>query len=396
MAKCTVEDIEVKGKRVLLRVDFNVPLDINTGKISDDSRIRAALPTIRYLVEHGARVVLCSHLGRPKGKVVEGLRMAPIARRLSELTDLPVSEAGDCIGEEAYGKARALEYGGILMLENLRFHPEEEANDPDFAKKLAGMADLYINDAFGTAHRAHASTAGVAEHLPAVAGFLMARELEVMGRLLYDPERPFACLMGGAKVSDKIGLLQSMLTRVDMVLIGGGMAATFLKAQGYEVGRSLVEDDRLSLAGELLRKAEAQQVAIWLPVDAVVAEEIKAGAQTRVVPITGVPSDWQIVDIGPDSVELFRSKLEGCRTVMWNGPMGINEIPEFAQGTRSMVSFLATAEATTVIGGGSSAEVVHSMGLADRMTHVSTGGGASLRFLEGAVLPGVDVLLDKE
>jgi len=396
MAKSTVEDIEVKGKRTLLRVDFNVPLDKDTGAITDDSRIRAALPTITYLMEHGARVILCSHLGRPKGKVVEDLRMAPIASRLSELIGLPVGTTGDCIGEEVDKKARELEDGEILMLENLRFHPEEEANDADFAKKLAELADLYVNDAFGTAHRAHASTVGVARHLPAVAGFLMARELEVMGRLLHEPERPFACLMGGAKVSDKIGLLQSMLTRVDMVLIGGGMAATFLKAQGYEVGRSLVEEDRLSLAGELLRKAEAQQVAIWLPIDAVVAEEIKAGAPTRVVPITGVPSHGQIVDIGPDSVELFQSKLAGCRTVMWNGPMGINEIPEFARGTRSLVSFLAATEATTVIGGGSSAEVVHDMGLTDRMTHVSTGGGASLRFLEGAVLPGVDVLLDKE
>ena len=396
MAKRTVEDIEVSGKRVLLRVDFNVPLDINTGAVGDDSRIRASLPTIKYLVEHGARVILCSHLGRPKGKVVDSLRMAPVAHRLSELMREPVGTLPDCIGDQVEAGVRALKEGDILMLENLRFHQEEEANEPGFAAKLAGLAGVYVNDAFGTAHRAHASTVGVARHLPAVAGFLMARELEVLGRLLHAPERPFACLMGGAKVGDKIGLLRTMLTRVDAVLVGGGMAATFLKAKGLEVGLSLIEDDRLTLAGELLREAEIRQVLLKLPVDAVVAGDIKAGVQTRVVPITKVPSDSRIVDIGPETIDLFRSQLAECRTVMWNGPMGIYEIPEFAQGTRSLVSFLATIEANTVIGGGSSAEVVHDMGLADRMTHVSTGGGASLEFLEGAVLPGVDALLDKE
>ena len=396
MVKRTVEDIEVSGKRVLLRVDFNVPLDINTGAVGDDSRIRASLPTIKYLVEHGARVILCSHLGRPKGKVVDSLRMAPVAHRLSELMREPVGTVPDCIGDQVEAGVRALKEGDILMLENLRFHQEEEANEPGFAAKLAGLAGVYVNDAFGTAHRAHASTVGVARHLPAVAGFLMARELEVLGRLLHAPERPFACLMGGAKVGDKIGLLRTMLTMVDAVLVGGGMAATFLKAKGLEVGLSLIEDDRLTLAGELLREAEIRQVLLKLPVDAVVAGDIKAGVQTRVVPITRVPSDSRIVDIGPKTIDLFRSKLAECRTVMWNGPMGIYEIPEFAQGTRSLVSFLATIEANTVIGGGSSAEVVHDMGLADRMTHVSTGGGASLEFLEGAVLPGVDALLDKE
>jgi phosphoglycerate kinase len=396
VAKRTVEDIEVSGKRVLLRVDFNVPLDINTGAVGDDSRIRASLPTIKYLVEHGARVILCSHLGRPKGKVVDSLRMAPVAHRLSELMREPVGTLPDCIGDQVEAGVRALKEGDILMLENLRFHQEEEANEPGFAAKLAGLAGVYVNDAFGTAHRAHASTQGVARLLPAVAGFLMARELEVLGRLLHAPERPFACLMGGAKVGDKIGLLRTMLTRVDAVLVGGGMAATFLKAKGLEVGLSLIEDDRLTLAGELLREAEIRQVLLKLPVDAVVAGDIKAGVQTRVVPITRVPSDSRIVDIGPKTIDLFRSKLAECRTVMWNGPMGIYEIPEFAQGTRSLVSFLATIEANTVIGGGSSAEVVHDMGLADRMTHVSTGGGASLKFLEGAALPGVDALLDKE
>ena len=396
MAKRTVEDIEVSGKRVLLRVDFNVPLDINTGAVGDDSRIRASLPTIKYLVEHGARVILCSHLGRPKGKVIDNLRLAPVASRLSELMGEPVGTVPDCVGDEVEAGVRVLKEGHMLMLENLRFHQEEEANEPGFAAKLAGLAGVFVNDAFGTAHRAHASTVGVTRRLPAVAGFLLARELEVLGRLLHDPERPFACLMGGAKVGDKIGLLRAMLTKVDAVLVGGGMAATFLRAQGLEVGLSLIEDDRLTLAGELLREAETRQVLLKLPVDAVVAGDVKADVQTRVVPITEIPSDSRVVDIGPETIDLFRSKLAECRTVMWNGPMGIYEIPEFAQGTRSLVSFLATTEANTVIGGGSSAEVVHDMGLADRMTHVSTGGGASLKFLEGAVLPGVNALLDKE
>jgi phosphoglycerate kinase len=395
MLKRTVDDVDVTGKRVLLRVDFNVPLDRNTGAISDDSRIRASLPTIEYLVNHKAKVIVCSHLGRPKGKVVENLRMAPIAQRLSQLMGIPVATAPDCVGQEVESQAGALKGGGILVLENLRFHPGEEANAPDFAQRLAKLADIYVNDAFGTAHRAHASTVGVAKHLPAVAGFLMAKELTVMGELLHNPEQPFACLIGGAKVSDKIGLLQSMLRKVDMLLVGGGMAATFLKAQGHEVGRSPIEEDRLGLAGELLREAEERQVPLLLPIDAVVTEEIKAGAPTRVVPTTDIPSDSYVVDIGPKSIELFRGKLKGCRTVIWNGPMGIYEILQFAQGTRSLASFLATLNATTVIGGGSTAEAVQEMGLTDKMTHVSTGGGASLRFLEGAVLPGVEVLLDK-
>jgi phosphoglycerate kinase len=395
MLKRTVDDVDVTGKRVLLRVDFNVPLDRNTGAISDDSRIRASLPTIEYLVNHKAKVIVCSHLGRPKGKVVENLRMAPIAQRLSQLMGVPVATAPDCVGQEVESQAGALKEGGILVLENLRFHPGEEANAPDFAQRLARLADIYVNDAFGTAHRAHASTVGVAKHLPAVAGFLMAKELTVMGELLHNPEQPFACLIGGAKVSDKIGLLQSMLRKVDMLLVGGGMAATFLKAQGHEVGRSPIEEDRLGLAGELLREAEERQVPLLLPIDAVVTEEIKAGAPTRVVPTTDIPSDSYVVDIGPKSIELFRGKLKGCRTVIWNGPMGIYEILQFAQGTRSLASFLATLNATTVIGGGSTAEAVQEMGLTDKMTHVSTGGGASLRFLEGAVLPGVEVLLDK-
>ena len=396
MLKKTVEDIEVKGRRVLLRADFNVPLNINTGAISDDSRIRASLPTIKYLIDHKAKIILCSHLGRPGGKVVESLRMAPIAQRLSQLIGLPVSTASDCIGRKVESKVKTLKEGDILVLENLRFHPEEEANDANFARKLARLADIYVNDAFGTAHRAHASTVGVAKYLPAVAGFLMKKELEVMEKLLHNPERPSACLIGGAKVSDKIELLQNMLRKVDMLLVGGGMAATFLKTQGYEVGHSLIEDDKLGLAKKLLQEAKEWGVPFLLPIDAVVVEEIRAGAPTRVVPTTNIPSGSHIVDIGPQSIELFCSELAKCRTITWNGPMGIYEIPQFAQGTRSIASFLSTFNATTIIGGGSSAEIVQEMGLTDKMTHVSTGGGASLRFLEGAALPGVKVLLDKK
>ena len=396
MPKKTVEDIEVKGKRVLLRVDFNVPLNITTGAISDDSRIRASLPTIKYLIDHKAKVILCSHLGRPEGKVVKELQMAPIAQRLSQLMGLPVSTASDCIGQEVESKVGTLKEGDILVLENLRFHPEEEANDADFARKLANLADIYVNDAFGTAHRAHASTVGVAKYLPAVAGFLMKKELKVMEKLLHDPERPSACLIGGAKVSDKIELVQNMLKKIDMLLVGGGMAATFLKAQGYEVGHSLVEDDKLDLAKKLLQEAKEWGVPFLLPIDAVVAGEIKAGVPTRVAPTTNIPAGSHIVDIGPKSIALFYNELRKCRTIMWNGPMGIYEMPQFAQGTRSIARFLSTLDATTIIGGGSSAEVVQEMGLTDKMTHVSTGGGASLRFLEGVTLPGVKVLLDKK
>jgi len=396
MPKKTVEDIEVKGKKVLLRVDFNVPLDINSGAIGDDSRIRASLPTIKYLVDHKAKVILCSHLGRPEGKVVKELQMTPIAQRLSQIMGLPVRTAPDCVGQEVESKVGALKDSDILFLENLRFHEEEEANDPDFAQKLARLADIYVNDAFGTAHRAHASTVGVAEYLPAVAGFLMAKELKVMGKLLHNSERPSACLIGGAKVSDKIGLLQNILRKFDMLLVGGGMAATFLKTQGCGVGLSLTEEDKLGLARELLQEAEEWQVPFLLPIDAVVAKEIKAGVPTRVVPTTKIPSGSQIVDIGPQSIELFCRELGKCHTIMWNGPMGIYEIPEFAQGTRSLASFLSSLNATTVIGGGSTAEIVQEMGLTDKMTYVSTGGGASLRFLEGAALPGVEVLLDKK
>lgn len=395
MQKKNVKDIDVEGKRVLVRVDFNVPLDINTGAISDDSRIRASLPTINYLVEHKAKVILCSHLGRPKGRVVEELRMMPVAQRLSQLIGLPVSIAPDCVGREVENKVKVLKEGDILFLENVRFHPEEEANDPHFAQELARLADIYVNDAFGTAHRTHASTVGVAKYLPAVAGFLMETELEAMGNLLSAPAHPFACVIGGAKVSDKIGLVQNMLKKLDILLIGGGMVATFLKAQGYEVGHSSVEKDKLSLAKELLKEAEEWKVPFLLPVDVVVAKEIKAEAKTKVVSITDISPDSYIVDIGPQTIELFSNELRKCHTIMWNGPMGIYEIPQFAQGTRSLAKLLSTVNATTIIGGGSSAEIVQEMRLANKMTHVSTGGGASLRFLEGAILPGVEILPDK-
>jgi len=396
MPKKTIEDIDVGGKRVLLRVDFNVPLNRDTGAISDDTRIRASLPSVKYLVEHRAKVIICSHLGRPEGKVVEDLRMSPVAQRLSQLLGLPVRMASDCIGTEAESKAEALKEGDILLLENLRFHPEEEEDDVRFARKLASLADIYVNDAFGTAHRAHASTVGVAKYLPAVAGFLMDKELRIMDKLLHDPQRPWGCIVGGAKVGDKIGLLENMLNKVDTLLVGGGMAATFLKGQGYEVGQSLAEDDKLDLARKLLREAKDLKVPFVLPVDAVVAGEIREGASMEVVPTTDIPVGGHIVDIGPRSIALFQDELEKCRTIMWNGPVGIYEIPQFARGTRAIANLLSTLGATTVIGGGSTAEVVQEMGLADKMTHVSTGGGATLRFLEGAILPGVEVLLDTD
>ena len=395
MAKKTIRDIEVGGKKVLVRVDFNVPLDIGTGAISDDSRIRAVLPTIKYLVEHKAKVIICSHLGRPDGKVVEGLRMAPIAQRLSQLMSLPASTASDCIGADVEKLVNNLKPGDILVLENLRFHAEEEANDSSFAQALAKLADIYVDDAFGTAHRAHASTVGVAKYLPAVAGFLMEKELEVLGSLLTHPEHPFIALVGGAKVSDKIDLIQNILGKVDLLLVGGGMAATFLKAQGYEVGLSLVEDHKQSLAQELIETAKRNGGALLLPTDVIVASNISPEATGEVVSVTDIPANKNIVDIGPQTIEIFSKKIRQCRTIFWNGPMGVYEIEQFAAGTKAMAELLAGLKATTIIGGGSTAEIVQEMNVANKMTHVSTGGGASLKFLEGKNLPGVTVLLDK-
>lgn len=395
MAKKTIKDIDVEGRKVLLRVDFNVPLDTKTNAITDDNRIRASLLTIKYLVDHKAKVILCSHLGRPKGKVVEELRIAPVAQRLSKLIGRPVAITRDCIGIEVEKAIDKLKEGELLFLENLRFHPGEEANDPFFAQKLAKLADIYVNDAFGTAHRTHASTVGIAKRLPAVAGFLMEKELEVIGGALSNPERPFASLVGGAKVSDKIGLLQNILDKVDSLLIGGSMAATFLKAKGYEVGHSQIEEDKLNLAKQLLDKARNKGVSLLLPVDVIVTGGIEAQTQGKVVPINKIPANSYIADVGPQTIELFSQELKKCRTVIWNGPLGIYEKPHFAKGTRSMAELLSTLKTTTVIGGGSSAEVVQEMGLTDKMTHVSTGGGASLRFMEGETLPGVAILLDK-
>ncbi len=395
MAKKTIRDLDVAGKRILIRVDFNVPLDIDTGAISDDSRIRAVLPTMKYLVEHKAKVIVCSHLGRPDGKIVEGLRMAPIALRLSQLMNQPVSTTSDCIGLDVEKAVDNLKPGDILFLENLRFHSEEEANDLSFAQAMAKLADVYVDDAFGTAHRAHASTVGVAKYLPAVAGLLMEKELQALGSLLNSPEHPFAALLGGAKVSDKIGLIQNILGKVDLLLIGGGMAATFLKAQGYEVGLSLIEADRQNMAQELMETAGRNGTALFLPVDLVVASSINREATGEVVPVNNIPVNKSIVDIGPQTVTLFSEKIRQCKTIFWNGPMGVYEIEQFSTGTKTIAELLASLKATTIVGGGSTAEIVEEMKLANKMTHVSTGGGASLKFLEGRTLPGVAVLLDK-
>jgi len=395
MNKKTIRDIDVRGKRVLVRVDLNVPLD-EEGAITDDTRIRAVLPTIEYLIDNRARVILCSHLGRPDGKVVEELRLAPAAKRLSELLGSPVEMAPDCIGPQVEQAVARLKEGGVLLLENLRFHPEEEKNDPGFAQALARLADIYVNDAFGTAHRKHASTVGVAEHLPSVAGFLMEKEIDVMDKALNDPVRPFTAIIGGAKISDKIGVLDNIVERVDSLLIAGGMGSTFLKASTYDVGQSKIEKEKVGLAKSLMDKAAKKGVHLLLPTDVVVADRFEPGARSRTVPIAEVPSGWYVMDIGPQTIELFEAKLRKSKTVIWNGPVGVFEFPKFAKGTEAIANVLASLDATTIVGGGSTAEAVVEMGLADKITHVSTGGGASLKFLEGKTLPGVAVLMDKE
>ncbi|MBV9231892.1 MAG: phosphoglycerate kinase [Chloroflexi bacterium] len=397
MNKKTIRDINVAGKRVLVRVDFNVPLDAEQ-HITDDTRITAALPTIQYLLDGGAAVVLMSHLGRPDGKAVDKLRMAPVAQRLSELLHKPVQTATDCIGPEVETQARALQPGQVLLLENLRFHKEEEKNNPEFARQLAALGDLYVNDAFGTAHRAHASTEGVTHYLPGVAGFLMEKEINFLGAALENPQRPFVAVIGGAKVSDKIAVLERLISIADSILIGGGMANTFLKAQGYEIGDSLFEESKVDVARDLIAKAQQKGLAFLLPPDVVIADRFAADADRKVVARDQVPAGWRILDIGPATIQSFAEALSGARTIVWNGTLGVAEFPAFAVGTNAMIALLAerTKEgALTIIGGGDSAAAVEQAGAADKMTHVSTGGGASLEFLEGRTLPGVAALQDK-
>lgn len=392
--KKTVKDIDVTNKRALVRVDYNVPTD-KEGKISDDSRIRASLPTINYLLEHKAKIILCSHFGRPKGKVNESMRLAPMAQRLSELLNKPVQALKDCKGPEVQNAVNAMKPGDVVMLENLRFHPEEEANEPNFAKALAELGEIYVDDAFGAAHRAHASVTGAAQYLPAVAGFLMEKELNFLGRLLENPARPFVAVMGGAKVSDKMGVIENILDKVNALLIGGGMAANFLKAKGLGVGGSAVEEDKLDYVKEMMAKAQSRGVKILLPADVVAAEKLETNSPNKVVSVNQIPAGWLIADIGPETIKQFVQEIRQCQTAFWNGPMGVFEIEALAQGTRSVARALAESKGTTVIGGGSTAESVEGMGLASKMTHVSTGGGASLEFLEGKELPGVAVLQNK-
>ena len=394
MTKKTVNDIDVSGKRVLVRVDFNVPLDPDTGAILDDSRIRASIPTLQLLLDRGASLLLCSHMGRPKGKVVDSLRLAPVARRLSELINLPVPVTNGIVGDGVVTQARALNPGEILFLENLRFDSREEANDPAFSASLAELADVFVNDAFGAAHRAHASTEGVAHHLPSVAGLLLERELKYLGMTSENPTRPLTVLFGGAKISDKIAVAQRLMEKLDVLLVGGGMCATFFKAMGLEIGRSIYEEDALDFVSAIMAKGEQGSVTVVLPRDVVVAREFDSNATPETVLATQISPDTLILDIGPETVALFKDYITRTRTIFWNGPMGVYEFPAFAYGTRQMAQALAESDATTVVGGGSTADAVAAFGLTDMMDHVSTGGGASLEFLGGSVLPGVAALMD--
>ena len=393
--KKSVIDADVRGKKVLLRCDFNVPQNKETGAITSDKRIVAALPTIKYLLENGAAVIACSHLGKPKGEWKQKLTLAPVAERLSELLGQKVIFANDIIGDDAKAKAAALKPGEIMLLENLRFDIREEKNGADFAKALADMAEVYVSDAFGTVHRAHASTAGVAAYLPAYAGLLVEKELSVMGKALDDPKRPFVAVLGGAKVSDKIGVINNLLEKADTVIIGGGMAYTFIKAMGYEIGNSLLEADKLDYALEMIEKAKRNGVSLLLPVDTAVGNEFKADCDSEIVDIKAMPAGWMGMDIGPKTIELFSDAIKNAGTVVWNGPMGVFEFDAFAKGTKAMAQALADSGAITIVGGGDSAAAVEKLGFADKMTHISTGGGASLEFLEGLELPGVACLLDK-
>ncbi len=393
MQKKSVKDIDVKGKRVFVRVDFNVPLDGEA--ITDDTRIQKALPTIQYLMDQGAKVILASHLGRPKGEVVEKYRLTPVAKRLSELLGKEVIKVNDSVGPEPRQAIADMQGGDVLLLENVRFHAEETKNDEKYARQLAELADVFVNDAFGAAHRAHASTAGIAEYLPAVAGFLMEKELENLGKAVSNPERPFVAIIGGAKVSDKIGVIENLLNKVDTLIIGGGMANTFIKAQGYQIGKSLVEPDKVDLAKELIERAKARKVELLLPTDAVVALAMEPTSQQKVVSVTEIPEDWMVLDIGPQTAARFAAAAQKAATVVWNGPMGVFEMEPFAKGTEAVARALAESGAITIVGGGDSVTAVNKVGVEDKISHISTGGGASLEFLEGKELPGVAALQDK-
>ncbi|MBM7652062.1 phosphoglycerate kinase [Neobacillus cucumis] len=394
MNKKTLKDIDVKGKRVFCRVDFNVPMQ--DGKITDETRIRAAVPTIQYLVEQGAKVILASHFGRPKGQVVEEMRLTPVGVRLSEILGKEVKKADEAYGDSVKAIIDTMNEGDVLLLENVRFYPGEEKNDAELAKNFAELADVYVNDAFGAAHRAHASTEGIAHYLPAVSGFLMEKELDVLGKALSNPERPFTAIIGGAKVKDKIGVIENLLELVDNLIIGGGLAYTFVKAQGHEVGKSLLEADKLDLANSFIEKAKQKGVNFLMPVDVVVADDFSADANSKVVSIEEIPADWEALDIGPKTREIYSDVIKNSKLVIWNGPMGVFEIDKFAGGTKAVAEALAQSEGTySVIGGGDSAAAVEKFDLANKMSHISTGGGASLEFMEGKALPGVVALNDK-
>ncbi len=393
MNKKTIKDVDLKGKRVFCRVDFNVPM--NNGEVTDETRIKAALPTIKYIVDQGAKVILASHLGRPKGKVVEEMRLTPVAARLSQLLGKQVSKVDSSIGEEVKLEIDQMENGDVLLLENVRFHAGEEKNDQELAKEFASLADIYVNDAFGAAHRAHASTEGIAHYLPAVAGFLMEKEIDFLGTALENPKRPFTAIIGGAKVKDKIGVIENLLEKVDNLIIGGGLAYTFVKSQGHEIGKSLLEEDKIELAQSFINKAKEQGVNFLMPVDVVVADDFSETANTKVVDIDAIPADWEALDIGPKTIEKYRQVIMDSKLVIWNGPMGVFELNAFANGTNSIAQAMANSDAITIIGGGDSAAAIEKAGLAEQMTHISTGGGASLEFMEGKALPGVVALNDK-
>ncbi len=395
MNKKTVKDIDVTGKKVLVRCDFNVPQDKETGAITDNRRIKAALPTIQYLLDNNAKVILCSHLGRPKGEANPKYSLKPVAEELSKLLGKEVKLSKDVVGEDAKKLTENLKEGEIVLLENVRFHKEEEKNDPEFSKQLASLAEIYVNDAFGTAHRAHSSTAGVADYLPAVSGFLIEKELEFLGGALENPKRPFVAILGGAKVSDKIGVIENLLDKVNALIIGGGMADTFFKAQGLNIGTSICEEDKLDLAKEILEKAKQKNVELVLPVDNKVAKEFSADSEYIEVPSNEIPDGYMGLDIGTKTIEKFKSVLKDAKTIVWNGPLGVFEFDRFAIGTNEVAKILADLDATTIIGGGDSAAAIEKLGLADKMTHISTGGGASLEFLEGKDLPGISCLQNK-